>query len=46
MKMSELNALLKRQYKQYRNRMNYIARQLHWTIHVPYERMFRIGQIR
>ena len=33
--MNELNALLEKQYKQYRQRMNYLAWHLRWNAEFP-----------
>lgn len=38
--MDKLNALLEKQYKQYRNRMNYLAWHLRWSVKAPFERMW------
>ena len=35
--MDRLNALLEKQYKQYRNRMNYIAWYFRWKVRMPWE---------
>ena len=40
--MEELNALLAKQYKRYRQRMDFLAWYLNWHIDSPFERMFRI----
>ena len=33
--MDQLNALLREQYRQYRNRMNYIGWHLRWSVKIP-----------
>lgn len=38
--MNELNALLNRQYRRYRARMDFLAYRLRWKVRMPFERMF------